>query len=203
MGVTTVASLAVAGFVLGRISFPLNFQIVFVVFSLMGLWAYRYGSRLLVPDHPLADKGNRPPVRARIGGAIRLVRGEPAFIGFEPRRVVYAMGTTLALTHEVAFSALLAGAAAIFTSGVNLAIFDRLMTTVPAGYGVTFNSIDKTVVNVAGMAAPVLDALLADRIGLDGALGVASVIGVCGALLLAVDRAGSPSSEPGGATAGS
>lgn len=109
----------------------------------------------------------------------------------------------LALTHEVAFAALLAGAAAIFISGVNLAILDRLMTTVPPGYGVAFNSIDNTVVNVAGMAAPVLGALLADRIGLDGALGVASVIGVCGALPFAFDRAGSPSSEPGAATAGS
>lgn len=97
VGVTTAASLAVAGFVLGRISFPLNFQIVFVVFSLMGLWAYRYGSRLLVPDHPPADKAHRPPVLARIGGAIRLVHGEPAFIGFEVRRVVCAMRTTLAL----------------------------------------------------------------------------------------------------------
>jgi len=109
----------------------------------------------------------------------------------------------LALTHEVALAALLAGAAAIFTSGVNLAIFDRLMTTVPPGYGVTFNSIDNTVVNVAGMAAPVLGALLADQIGLGGALGVASGIGVLGALLFALDRSGSTVEVPAPAATGS
>ncbi|MDA0350955.1 MAG: MFS transporter [Chloroflexi bacterium] len=267
MGVTTATSLATVGFVLGRISFPLNFQLVFLGFSLTGLWAYRYGSRILVPDHtPEHRGGHGQSLRARVREMAGLVRAQPAFLAFEARRVVYAMGTTLALpliplyyvrsleasnswigligtaqalvllvgyalwryqsrrrggkfvlvaatlgaalhpgllalTDDVALAAVLAGVAAIFTSGVNLAIFDRLMTTVPRGFGVTFNSIDNTLVNLAGMAAPILGALLADQIGLDGALGVASVIGVCGALLFALDGSGSANEPPEAATA--
>ena len=262
MGFATAASLAAVGYGLGRLPFPLNFQLFFVGFSLTGLWAYHYGSKILVPDHPQTARGAaRGSLARRTREMAVLVRRQPAFISFEARRVVYAMGTTLtlpliplyyvrvlhapnswigligttqalvlligyaiwrhqsrrrsarfvlaaatfgaalhpvalSLTHDVALAVLLAGIGAIFTSGVNLAMFDRLMTTVPEGFGVTFNSIDNTVVNIAGMAAPVLGALLADRIGLGGALAVASLIGVCGALLFAIDRPGSAAAEP-------
>ena len=258
MGLTTATSLAVVGWLLGRIAFPHNFQLVFLGFSLTGIWAYFYGSRILVPDHPPRQHtGQRRPVRTRAAEALSLVRAQPAFLAFELRRVVYAMGTTLTLpliplyyvrvlhapnswigligtaqalvlllgyaiwryqsrrrgsrfvlvaatfgaalhplalsvTHDVALAAVLAGAGAIFTSGVNLAIFDRLMTTVPRGYGVTFNSIDNTVVNVAGIVAPLLGALLADHIGLSGALAVAAAIGLTGSLLFAFDRTTAP-----------
>lgn len=254
MGMSTAASLAIVGFVLGRLPFPLNFQLVLFGFSLTGLWAYRYGSRIIVPDHPPAARAGAGQSLVRRAGEIAaLVRAQPAFVAFETRRVVYAMGTTLALplvplyyvrvldapngwigligtlqaltllvgyalwrrqsrlrgarfvlaaatfgaalqpaalslTHDVALAAVLAAAGAVFTAGVNLAIFDRLMATVPEGYGVTFNAIDNTIVNIAGMAAPVLGALLADRIGLGGALVVASLIGLIGAGLFAIDR---------------
>lgn len=254
MGLATAVSLAVVGDVLGRIGFPLNYQIVFFGFSLTGLWAYRYGSKIRVPDHP-------PTVRGAGGASVWLrasemasrIRAEPAFLAFEARRFVYATGTTLTLpliplyyvrvlhapdgwigligttqalmllvgyaiwrrqsrlrgarfvlatatfgaalypaalglTGQVPIAALLAGLAAIFSSGVNLAIFDRLMTTVPPGYGVTFNSIDTTVVYIAGVAAPVIGALLANRIGLSGALIVGTAIGLIGAVLFALDR---------------
>ncbi|MDA0365176.1 MAG: hypothetical protein O3B31_08485 [Chloroflexi bacterium] len=261
MGFATAASLAGIGYVLGQLPFPLNFQIVFFAFSLTGLWAYRYGSKIVVPDHVAAvHAAGRRSLAKRVSEVVTLVRAHPAFLSFEARRVVYAMGTTLtlpliplyyvrvlhasnswigligttqaltlligyaiwrqqsrgrgarfvlaastfgaalhpvalSLTHDVATAALLAGVAAIFTSGVNLAIFDRLMTTVPEGYGVTFNSIDNTIVNVAGIAAPMLGALLADRIGLGGALVVASLVGLSGALLFAIDRSGSAAPE--------
>ncbi|MBM3139486.1 MAG: MFS transporter [Chloroflexi bacterium] len=255
MAVATAISTAVVGYGLTRLAFPLNFQIAFAGFTLAGVWAYRYGSRLIVPDHPAVtrDRAGRSLAR-RAADTVRLVRAHPAFISFEARRVVFAMGTTLTLpliplyyvrvleasnswigligtvqsltvligyafwrqqarggaryvlaaatfgaalhplalsiTHQVETAVVLAGLGAIFTSGVSLAMFDRLMTTVPDGYGVTFNSIDNTLVNIAGVAAPVLGALLADRIGLGGALAVAGLVGLIGAGLFAIDRSG-------------
>ncbi len=270
VGFATAASLAVVGWLLGRVRFPLNFQLVFAGLSLLGLWAYTFGSKLIVPDHPRVERSpDGPALRARVREMAGRVRGQPAFIGFEARRVVYAMGTTMALpliplyyvhvlhasngwigligtaqalmllvgyatwrrqsrlrgarfvltiatagaalypaalgvTHGVEIALLLGGVGAVFTSGVNLAIFDRLMTTVPEGYGVTFNSIDTTVANVAGLSAPLLGAFIADRIGLGGALAVTSLIGLCGAALFALDRTPAPPAgvpEPAGAAA--
>ena len=254
LGLATAASLAIVGQILERIGFPLNYQIVFFGFSLTGLWAYSYGSKIQVPDHPVAARGaGFGSVRFRAVEMVTRVRAQPAFRGFVIRHFVYAVGTTLAvpliplyyvrvldandawigiigtcqalmllvgyaiwrrqsrlrgarfvlgtatfgaalypatlaLTDQVAVAAILAGLAAVFTSGVNLAIFDRLMATVPAGYGVTFTSIDSTVVYVAGVVAPVAGALLADRIGIGGALVVAAAVSVVGAVLFALDR---------------
>jgi MFS family permease len=94
----------------------------------------------------------------------------------------------LALTHDVALAALVAAAGAVFTAGVNLAMFDRMMSTVPAGYGVTFSSVDTGLGYLAGIAGPLVAASLADRIGIAQALAVASVGGLLGAALFTFDR---------------
>lgn len=269
MGIALAATLAAVGYLLGRIRFPLNFELLFLGFVVVAAWAYTFGSKLQVPDHPAAlhREGGRA-VRGRLAEIARLVGREPAFLAFEVRRFVYAIGTTLALpliplyyvrvlhasnswigligtvqslmmlvgyatwrrqsrarggravltvatfgaalapaalaaTHLVTIAAAVAGAGAVFTAGVNLALFDRLMATVPDGYGVTFNSIDTTAVNVAAVAAPVLGALIANRIGLGGALIVATLIGVCGAALFALDRTAPPAlPQPAAARAG-
>ena len=108
----------------------------------------------------------------------------------------------LSVTTALPLVALLAGVAAVFTSGVNLAIFDRLMSKVPAGYGVTFNSIDTTVVYVAGSLPPLLVPVLAAQLGISGALVVSSAIGLAGAVLFALDRdRAAPVAEPIGVEA--
>ena len=105
----------------------------------------------------------------------------------------------LALTRDVAVAAALAGIGAIFTAGVNLAIFDRMMSIVPKGYGVTFTSVDTSVVYLAGIVGPLLAAGLADRVGIAEALVAAAVATLVGALLFAIDRKSgeqpAPSSE--------
>lgn len=262
MGVATAGSLALVGTVLGWLPFPLNYQVVFTGFALTGVWAYQFGSRIQVPDHPSSARGTAGEAfSARVRSMVARVLAERPFLAFEGRRLVYAMsamltlpliplyyvrvldapdqwiglmGTVqalmllvgyaiwrwqarlrgagfvlamatfgaalypaaLSLTHGIASAAVLAGLGAVFTSGVNLAIFDRLMTTVPRGYGVTFNSIDTTIVYLAGVVAPVLGALLADWIGIGGALRVSAVIGLAGATLFALDRGPRPDSAP-------
>jgi multidrug transporter EmrE-like cation transporter len=105
----------------------------------------------------------------------------------------------LSTTHVVAIAAVLAGLGAVFSSGVNLAIFDRLMSTVPPGYGVTFNSIDTTVVYTAGVVSPIAAAALANRVGIGGALLAGAAIGLLAAVLFALHR--SPQAAPAGAPA--
>jgi len=94
----------------------------------------------------------------------------------------------LALTHDPAVAAVIAGIGAIFTAGVNLAMFDRLMSTVPHGFGVTFASVDTEVVYVAGIVGPLIAAVLADALGVGQALVVAAIASFLGALLFTVDR---------------
>lgn len=254
MGAAQALSLLAVGAILARLPFPLNYQIIFVGFALTGVWAYRYGSQIRVPDHPHAARGDGGErALARLRGIAGLVTAERAFLGFELRRFVYAMSATLTLplvplyyvrvlhapdqwiafmataqtlsllvgyalwrqqarlrgarfvlaaatsgaalypallsfTTALPLVALLAGLGAVFNSGVSLAIFDRLMSKVPAGYGVTFNSIDTTVVYIAGSLPPLLVPVLASQLGISGALLVSAAIGAAGAVLFALDR---------------
>lgn len=267
MGAAQAISLLAVGAILGWLPFPLNYQMVFVGFALAGVWAYQYGSRIRVPDHPHTARGaDGESVLTRARRMAGMVVAQRAFLGFELRRFVYAlsamltlplvplyyvrvlhapdqwiafMATTqtlallvgyaiwrreahrrgprfvlaaatcgaalypaaLAFTTPLPLVGLLAGLGAVFSSGVNLAIFDRLMSKVPEGYGVTFNSVDTTIVYVAGSLPPVLVPLLADRLGISGALLVSAAIGLIGALLFALDR-DRPAAHAGAASAG-
>jgi MFS family permease len=99
----------------------------------------------------------------------------------------------LAFTRDAPLAAAIAGFGAIFTAGVNLALFDRMMSIVPKGYGVTFTSVDTMVVFLAGILGPLIAATIADQVGLAWALVAASVATLSGALLFAVDRVPWPS----------
>jgi hypothetical protein len=99
----------------------------------------------------------------------------------------------LAFTRDAPVAAAIAGFGAIFTAGVNLALFDRMMSIVPKGYGVTFTSVDTMVVFLAGILGPLIAATIADSVGLAWALVVASIATLSGALLFAVDRVPWPS----------
>jgi predicted MFS family arabinose efflux permease len=75
-----------------------------------------------------------------------------------------------AFTRQVAVLALLAGLAGIFQAGFDLVFFDELMKRMPAGQAPLFVSFDQSAQNLAAVAAPLLGTLLADRLGLGGAL---------------------------------
>ena len=254
LGLMSGISLAIVGQALeaGEARFPLNYQVVFTILGLMGFIAFRYGSAIRVPDHPVAAGG-----QGFVRGAVRpremfgRVRAYPAFIGFTIRHFIYAAGTALtvpllplfyvrvlgapdswigligtasafmllvgyaiwrrvsrrrgsrfvliwatlaaaavpavmALTPTVELAAVIAGLGAVATAGVSLAMFDTMMGTVPKGYGVTFTSVDTTFVYLAGVAAPVVAAILADRIGIAPALVVATVVMLLGSALFAI-----------------
>jgi MFS family permease len=91
-----------------------------------------------------------------------------------------------ALTQSVALVALYAGISGIFQAGIDLVFFDELMKTVPLKHSATFVSFDQTLQYLSYIAAPLIGTLLADRIGIGGALIVSAVLRLLGVVLFAI-----------------
>ncbi len=106
----------------------------------------------------------------------------------------------LSLTDQLIVVATLAAFAAFFVAGVDLILFDELMRTVPRQYGVTFVSIDTTLVNLATIVAPLVGAALVGLASIEFALQFGAFISLCGVVLFvrAAQRTGSapPDADP-------
>jgi hypothetical protein len=101
---------------------------------------------------------------------------------------VYALyPAVLSLVDQLILVAGVTAIAAVFSAGVDLALFDELMKRIPRPYGITFTSIDTALVNAASILAPVLGAATAIALGVAAALQLASVIGLLGVILFALD----------------
>jgi MFS family permease len=109
----------------------------------------------------------------------------------------------LSLIDQMIIVAVLATVAAFFAAGVDLILFDELMSTVPRQYGVTFASIDTTLVNMATIVMPLVGAAISGLFGIETALRVSTFLSLCG-LVLFVQQARRRGSAPttGSQTAG-
>lgn len=110
----------------------------------------------------------------------------------------------LSFVNDLALVAVVAAVGAIFTAGVTLALFDELMKTVPRRFGVTFASIDATLVNAASIVAPLMGASLAVLVGIENALRFGAIVSLVGSILFAQDarrewlvRQGQPTAREG------
>jgi len=96
LGVTTAITVAIAGQILDRLNFPINYQLVFMVLSVGGLLSYAYSSRI---ELPAAEPPPRQPGQSfsqRFKGYVSLIRSQPAFVSFTAKRFVYLSGAALA-----------------------------------------------------------------------------------------------------------
>lgn len=93
-----------------------------------------------------------------------------------------------ALTLQVEWLVLYAALAGIFQAGLDLVFFDELMKTFPAQYSATFVSVAQSLQYLSTVAAPLVGTLLADYIGLSGALIVSGVLRLIGFALFAWGR---------------
>jgi MFS family permease len=89
----------------------------------------------------------------------------------------------VALTQRVELLVIIAGLAGIFQAGIDLVFFDELMKTVPVEYSATFVSLAQSLQYTSAVIAPTVGALLANQIGLSGALLVSAAIRLIGFLL--------------------
>ena len=65
LGITTAITVAIAGQVLDRIGFHLNYQIVFLGLSLGGLISYYFSSRIQIPDAEPVERAIQAFVQIR------------------------------------------------------------------------------------------------------------------------------------------
>lgn len=96
IGITTAITVFLTGQVLDRIVFPLNYQIVLIVFSLGGVLSYQYSRRLILPEQTPHHDETRKKLVQRIRNYIHLVRNEKPFFNFAAKRFVFMLGFTMA-----------------------------------------------------------------------------------------------------------
>jgi MFS family permease len=93
-----------------------------------------------------------------------------------------------AFTLRVELLVLYAGLAGIFQAGLDLVFFDELMKTFPAQYSATFVSVAQSLQYLSTVASPLVGTLLADYIGLSGALIVSGALRLLGFALFAMGK---------------
>jgi MFS family permease len=92
MGFTTGLSAFIAGQLLDRMAFPLNYQIMFIVLSLGGLVSFYFSIHLHIPDNPSPPPKTVARVSDQIRQMLRQVKEQPAFVSFSWKRVMYLFG---------------------------------------------------------------------------------------------------------------
>ena len=97
LGLTSSIMVFMAGQLLDHISFPLNFQIVFMTLSLGSLVSYYFSSHIRLGDRepPETIRNQRSPIQS-LKIYAQLLRGNPAFVSFSVKRFVYLSGISLA-----------------------------------------------------------------------------------------------------------
>ncbi len=95
LGLTTAITVALAGQVLDRVGFHLNYQVVFLGLSMGGLISYYFSSRIQIPDVEPAPHSSRGSVKSSFQEYYRLITGSPEFVRFSVKRFVYLFGITL------------------------------------------------------------------------------------------------------------
>lgn len=261
IGLVSAITVMVAGHILDRLRFPINYPLVFIVLSMGGLISYYSTSRIVLPDAEPQPHPAGLSLLQRLKGYVNLIRGERAFVSFTAKRLVYISGITLAAplfplyyvrevqatdawigtistaqtaimliglflwarqsqvrgsrlvllwttfglslrpaliasTHRVELIALYAGLAGVFQGGLDLVFFDELMKTVPTQHSATFVSVAQSLQHLSAMMMPLLGTLLANHIGLRGALVVSAAVSLLGCGLFAWRPRGRNLPEP-------
>jgi len=96
LGLTSAITVAVAGQILDRVIFPLNYQLIFLGLSLGGLISYYFSSHINLPDAEVPSQLIGGLSKKGIQTYVRLVRNEPAFVSFALKRFVVLSGISLA-----------------------------------------------------------------------------------------------------------
>jgi hypothetical protein len=96
LGVTTAIVATLAGQVLDRIGFPLNYQAVFIGLSAGGLISYYFSNQLVIPDNvAAAAEVKTSGLRERLAGSVTGILSERDFVRFSIQR--FLSGNALGL----------------------------------------------------------------------------------------------------------
>jgi hypothetical protein len=253
LGTFSALSVALAGQILDRMVFPLNYQVVFIGSFFGGLLSFLFSRSITIPDQvpvvATADPEARLGVVRWFTDLVAVTREAPApFLRFTASSFVFrsgvAMGMPLlplywvrvveasdaaiglitmaksavllvayaiwsattrrvgvgkallvsslgiafyplavAATTEIWILALLAGLAGFFVAGNDLVNFDLLLSSIPTDHQAILVGFYQTLQNSALFIMPLVGTLLADQIGLTGALVIAGLLRLIGSLL--------------------
>jgi MFS family permease len=95
LGLTTAVTIAIAGQVLYRLDFHINYQLVFLVLSLGGLLSYYFSSRIQLGDIDPERKAATTTAKSSLREDLRRIRNEPNFMAITFKQFVYLFGITL------------------------------------------------------------------------------------------------------------
>lgn len=96
LGMTNALAVALAGGVLNRLGFPINYQAVFIGLSLGGLISYYFSSRIELPDTLAHESQSGKSISERGRDLFALVFKEQEFIRISIKRFVFMTGMQLA-----------------------------------------------------------------------------------------------------------
>jgi hypothetical protein len=96
LGLTTSLTVIIAGQILDRVGFPINYQLVFMGLSLGGLISFYFSSHIDLPDaeQTLINKGQS--LFQSLKEYVSLIRQQHPFMAFTARRFIFLTGTALA-----------------------------------------------------------------------------------------------------------
>ncbi len=257
LGVTTSVTVALAGWLLETIRFPLNYQSVFIGSFIGGLLSFAFSSRIVIPSNEQAAAESRRGLRRRdrLREGLAALRENAIFSRFLLSQFVFRCGLTLALplfplywvrelhasdgwigiintvnsgvligayflwstlsrrkgatlvlwicsfglsfyplltglTHTVTPLPLYAGMAGIFAAGIDLVLFDMLLSTCPPDHIASYVALYQLTIYIATFLAPTLGTFLAGTFGPTPALFVSSGLRFAGAVLFVLLRVG-------------
>ena len=99
LGITTAVTVALAGFMLDRLTFPLDYQVVFPILALGGLISFYYARQIQLTPRPTATPGQalKPGPRISLRSSFAQVRKQSKFVRFTASQFVFRFGLTWAL----------------------------------------------------------------------------------------------------------
>lgn len=100
------------------------------------------------------------------------------------------------LTHSVAPLPLYAGMAGVFNAGIDLVLFDILLSTVPRRHSASYIALYQMTIYLATLLAPTLGTFLAGSLGYAPALFVSSALRLAGAGLFVAFGIGAAAAAP-------
>ena len=94
VGLVSAVMIAITGWFLDQVPFPLNYQILFIFCSLFGLLAFAYSRRIQLPEStPPETTAEKPQgLKERIQNGIGMVQKAPSFFSFTAKRFLSAFG---------------------------------------------------------------------------------------------------------------
>jgi hypothetical protein len=96
LGATTSITVVLVGQILDLLSFPINYQIVFIALSLGGLISYYFSSHIDIPDNEKSLITQGKSFSQNLKEQVRMILSEHSFVSFSVKRFVFLAGSALA-----------------------------------------------------------------------------------------------------------